>query len=171
MSVWCQQRPFTLPSTKATIKVLRPHGEYLNTGAAATFMTDEAAPEALYPEWLVAENLSEAVWLRLRRFTPVVADNVAYGSRPCADHFRSTYEQTFSEPSACLKGASQRHPPHHIALLFDHCGRCPRGSTERITPERVPLQWIVPGRALKMPAEALASSLERSRFVSYLAFI
>jgi hypothetical protein len=32
-------------------------------------MTDEEGPEKLNPEWLVAENLSEAVWLRLRRFT------------------------------------------------------------------------------------------------------
>ncbi len=32
-------------------------------------MTDEEGPGELYPEWLVAENMSEAVWLRLRRFT------------------------------------------------------------------------------------------------------
>jgi len=32
-------------------------------------MIDEEGPGDLYPEWLVAENLSEAVWLRLRRFT------------------------------------------------------------------------------------------------------
>lgn len=32
-------------------------------------MTDEEGSGDPYPEWLVAENLSEAVWLRLRRFT------------------------------------------------------------------------------------------------------
>ena len=46
-------------------------------------MSNEEGPEGLYPERLVAENLSEAVWLRLRRLTsPTLCERVITARAP-----------------------------------------------------------------------------------------
>ena len=65
-------------------------------------MADEGRLE-LHPDWLVADNLSEAVWLRLRRFTspPALAtDTLKKKGQELAFAVRSALGYWRSEPGS-----------------------------------------------------------------------